>query len=123
MFDKTLATTYRWLDDLGRTLGWQDRERSYRALRAVLSGEDRGAHRDCLMLGASLALEVAGMVSSPREGVERAAQAIDSGASRKLLDSLAAFGATLPPSNVPAGASVSAAPAAAATAATTGKPA
>jgi len=70
-----------------------DAQHNARALRAVLSGEDRGAHRDCLLLGASLALEVAAMVKTPREGVERAAQAIDTGASRKLLDSLAAFGA------------------------------
>ena len=70
-----------------------DAQHNARALRAVLSGEDRGAHRDCLLLGASLALEVAGMARTPREGVELAAQAIDSGASRKLLDSLARFGA------------------------------
>jgi anthranilate phosphoribosyltransferase len=70
-----------------------DAHHNARALRAVLSGDDRGAHRDCLLLGASLALEVAGIVKTPREGVERAAAAIDSGASRKLLDSLAAFGA------------------------------
>ncbi len=72
-----------------------DAHHNARALRAVLSGDDKGAHRDCLLLGASLALEVAGMATSPREGVEQAAAAIDSGASRKLLDSLAAFGAAV----------------------------
>jgi anthranilate phosphoribosyltransferase len=72
-----------------------DAQHNARALRAVLSGEDKGAHRDCLLLGASLALEVAGVVKKPREGVERAAQAIDGGAARKLLDSLAAFGGSL----------------------------
>jgi anthranilate phosphoribosyltransferase len=71
-----------------------DAQHNARALRAVLSGDDKGAHRDCLLLGASLALEVAGMVKTPREGVERAAQTIDSGAARKLLDSLATFGAS-----------------------------
>ena len=71
-----------------------DAQHNARALRAVLGGEDKGAHRDCLLLGASLALEVAGLVKSPREGVERAAHAIDTGASRKLLDSLAAFGSS-----------------------------
>jgi anthranilate phosphoribosyltransferase len=71
-----------------------DADHNARALRAVLSGDDRGAHRDCLLLGAALALEVSGMAKDPREGVERAAHAIDSGASRRLLDSLAAFGAT-----------------------------
>jgi len=63
-----------------------------RALRAVLHGEDRGAHRDCLLLGTALALEVAGEVHDPREGVARAAAAIDGGAARRLLDALAAAG-------------------------------
>ncbi len=61
------------------------------ALRAVLSGEDHGAHRDCLLLGTALALEVAGEVYSPREGVQRAAQAIDSGAARRVLQVIETF--------------------------------
>jgi anthranilate phosphoribosyltransferase len=61
------------------------------ALRAVLTGEDRGAHRDCLLLGTALALEVAGEVNSPREGVQRAAQAIDSGAGRRVLQVIETF--------------------------------
>ena len=63
------------------------------ALRAVLRGEDRGPHRDALLLGAALALEVAGLVSGPREGVSRAARAIDNGSAAGVLDRLAAFGA------------------------------
>jgi anthranilate phosphoribosyltransferase len=59
------------------------------ALRAVMYGEDRGPHRDCLLLGAALALEVAGTVQHPREGVERANHAIDSGAARRVLQALA----------------------------------
>ena len=59
-----------------------------RALKAVLHGEDRSAHRDCLLLGTALALEVAGEVREPRAGVARAAAAIDSGAARRLLDLL-----------------------------------
>jgi anthranilate phosphoribosyltransferase len=70
-----------------------DAAHNARALRSVLSGDDKGAHRDCLLLGASLALEVAGIARTPREGVEHAAQAIDQGAARTLLDKLAAFGA------------------------------
>ncbi len=58
------------------------------ALRAVLSGEERGAHRDCLLLGAALALEVAGESASPREAVARAAHAIDSGAAKRVVDTL-----------------------------------
>jgi anthranilate phosphoribosyltransferase len=79
-----------------------DAQHNARALRAVLSGDDNGAHRDCLLLGTSLALEVAGIVKTPREGVERAAHAIDSGAARKLLDTLAAFGASAAASGAPA---------------------
>jgi anthranilate phosphoribosyltransferase len=66
------------------------------AIRAVLTGAERGAHRDCLLLGASLALEVAGEVAEPRAGVSRAAQAIDSGAAARLLASLAATGTVAP---------------------------
>jgi anthranilate phosphoribosyltransferase len=61
------------------------------ALRQVFEGEDRGPHRDCLLLGASLALEVAGQVRSPREGIERAATAIDNGSARRVLETLTAF--------------------------------
>jgi anthranilate phosphoribosyltransferase len=59
-----------------------------RALKSVLHGEERGAHRDCLLLGTALALEVAGEVRHPREGVERAAAAIDGGAAGRLLAAL-----------------------------------
>ena len=65
-----------------------DAAHNARALREVLCGEQHGAHRDCLLLGAALALELAGEVNSPREGMARAAQAIDSGAARRLLAAL-----------------------------------
>jgi anthranilate phosphoribosyltransferase len=63
------------------------------ALRAVLEGKDKGPHRDCLLLGTALALEVTGKVHHPREGVERAVHAIESGAARRVLEALAAMGA------------------------------
>jgi anthranilate phosphoribosyltransferase len=62
-----------------------------RALRAVLYGEARGAHRDCLLLGAALALEVAGEEPLPRAGVARAAAAIDDGSARRVLDAVSGF--------------------------------
>lgn len=65
------------------------------AMRAVFAGRDRGAHRDALCMGASLALECAGIVATPRQGIARAAQALDSGAAQAVLDALANFGATL----------------------------
>jgi anthranilate phosphoribosyltransferase len=65
-----------------------DAQDNARALQAVLAGEDRGAHRDCLLLGAALALEIAGETQHPQEGVARASAAIDSGAARRLLEAL-----------------------------------
>jgi anthranilate phosphoribosyltransferase len=65
-----------------------DAQYNARALRAVLSGEDRGAHRDCLLLGTALALEIAGLEPDPRQAVARAAHAIDNGAAGALLEAL-----------------------------------
>jgi len=59
----------------------------------VLCGEEQGAHRDALLLGAALALEATGIEAAPRLAVARAAQAIDSGSAAKLLAQLADFGA------------------------------
>ncbi len=61
-------------------------------LAAVLRGQSRGAHRDALLLGAALALEVSGREHAVRVAVQRAAEAIDSGAAGRLLDQLARFG-------------------------------
>jgi anthranilate phosphoribosyltransferase len=69
-----------------------DAAHNARALRAVLVGEDRGAHRDCLLLGAALALECAGLARDLREGAAIAANAIDSGAASRVLKALSDFG-------------------------------
>jgi len=71
-----------------------DASHNARALRAVFSGEDRGAHRDCLLLGTALALEVAGRTRSAREGVAAAAAAIDSGAAARTLSAVVDFAQT-----------------------------
>ena len=76
-----------------RDLAGGDAASNARALRAVLTGDDRGPHRDALLLGTALALEIVGQVRDPREGVRRASEAIDGGAARKTLEALAAFGA------------------------------
>jgi anthranilate phosphoribosyltransferase len=68
-----------------------DAHQNARALEAVLNGQDHGAHRDCLLLGTALALEVVGRARSPHEGVEIASAAIDSGRARNVLQSLVAF--------------------------------
>jgi anthranilate phosphoribosyltransferase len=67
-----------------------DAAHNAKALRAALTG-DRGPYRDCLLLGAALALECAGVARHPREGVSRAAEAIDRGAAREVLDQVASF--------------------------------
>jgi len=69
-----------------------DAQRNADALRAVFEGEDRGAHRDSLLLGTALVLELVGRVAEPRQGVTMAAAAIDSGRARALLARLAGFG-------------------------------
>lgn len=56
------------------------------AIRRVFAGEP-GAHRDALVLGASLALRVTG--ESPPEAVARAEAAIDDGSAAILLEALA----------------------------------
>jgi anthranilate phosphoribosyltransferase len=61
------------------------------AMRRVLQGEDRGAHRDAVVLSAALALEVAGRADDPAAAAELAADAIDDGRAARLLDKLAAF--------------------------------
>lgn len=70
-----------------------DAAHNARELRAVLSSEARGAHRDALLLGGALVLELMDTVKSPREGIERAAEAIDSGRARRVLEDLGRFGA------------------------------
>jgi anthranilate phosphoribosyltransferase len=62
------------------------------ALTRVLRGEEQGGHRDALLLGAALALEVSGAETSPRAAVARAAGAIENGRAAALLGQLAAFG-------------------------------
>jgi len=60
------------------------------AITRLLDGE-AGAYRDIVLLNSAAALIVAGRVSSLKEGVEMAAQAIDSGAAKKSLARLVAI--------------------------------
>jgi anthranilate phosphoribosyltransferase len=61
-------------------------------LLQVFRGEDQGAHRHALLLGAALVLEVTGQASTPREALAMAAAAIDSGAALRMAEALRAFG-------------------------------
>jgi anthranilate phosphoribosyltransferase len=67
-------------------------EHNARRLLDVLEGE-RGAHRDSVVLGASLALEVSGRATLPDEAVAMAGAAIDDGRALGLAKSLEEFGA------------------------------
>ena len=64
-----------------------DAEEGAGKLRAVLSGES-GAARDVVLANAAGALLAADMAGSLSEGVELAAEAIDSGKARERLDAL-----------------------------------
>jgi anthranilate phosphoribosyltransferase len=56
-------------------------------LRGVIGGE-KGPRRDVVLLNAGASLFVGGKAASVREGIERAAQAIDSGAATAKLDAM-----------------------------------
>ncbi len=57
-----------------------------RVLREVLSGEERGAARDVVLLNAGAAIRVSGGTKTIEEGVRRAEESIDSGAASEALD-------------------------------------
>jgi anthranilate phosphoribosyltransferase len=60
-------------------------------LAAVLEGEEHGPHRDALLLGAALALEVSGRAATAEQGIAMAAAAIDDGRGRALIARLRHF--------------------------------
>jgi anthranilate phosphoribosyltransferase len=63
-------------------------EENAAALKALLAGET-GAYRDAVLLNAAAALLVAGRVAELRDGVEVAAESIDSGAAKRAVETLA----------------------------------
>jgi anthranilate phosphoribosyltransferase len=60
-------------------------------MQAILEGEKRGAKRDIILANAGAAVYVAGGAGSLEEGVDRAAEAIDSGAAAAKLEDLRAL--------------------------------
>ena len=61
VFDKTIEKTKRWLDELQTILGWDDRERAYHALRAVLhTVRDRLPPHEAVDFGAQLPMLIRG---------------------------------------------------------------
>lgn len=67
-----------------------DAEHNARELTRVFTGEDKGAHRDALLMGTSLVLEVQGVAKDPVDGVAQAAAAIDDGRAASFLSDLKA---------------------------------
>ena len=65
-----------------------DANQNAEALMRVFNKEDQGPHRDSLLLGAGLALEVSGIVSNLKEGIEQASSAIDEGKASDMVQSL-----------------------------------
>jgi len=59
-----------------------------RALRHLLEAGTPGAYRDIVLLNAGAALMVAGVAKDVKDGVAKAAQALDSGAARAKLEAL-----------------------------------
>jgi len=65
-----------------------DAEHNANELRRVFRAEDKGAHRDALLMSTSLVLEVQGTANDSKHGVEIASAAIDNGDASALLDKL-----------------------------------
>ena len=74
-----------------KDLAGGDAQFNAKALEGVLSGEDKGPHRDALTLGVGLVLELTGDVDDLQAGIERANAAIDSGAAANVLHGLRGF--------------------------------
>ena len=65
-----------------------DAEHNARELVRVFTGEDKGAHRDALLMGTSLVLEVQGTAKNAKDGVLQGAGAIDDGRAQAFLAAL-----------------------------------
>jgi anthranilate phosphoribosyltransferase len=67
-----------------------DAEHNARELVGVFTGEDPGAHRDALLMGTSLVLEVQGEARNAKDGVAQASAAIDDNRAEAFLSNLRA---------------------------------
>lgn len=89
-----LLETHRSPEDYGlprcspRELAGGDAAKNARALERVFTGGDRGAHRNALLMGTSLVLELMGHTADAKEGVAMAAETVDSGRAERLLSDL-----------------------------------
>ncbi len=81
---------------LDQLLGGETAAENAAILEAILKGE-KGPKRDVVLLNAAGALSVADVAADLREGMERAAAAIDSGAAMKTLAALRDFSSKVTP--------------------------
>ena len=94
--DGTVTETLRTPENYGldrckpEELAGGDAEHNANELRRVFGGDDKGPHRDALLMGTSLVLEVLGMAKDAKQGIEIATSGIDDGAAKKLLADLKA---------------------------------
>lgn len=94
--DGTVTETLRTPENYGlerckpQELAGGDAEYNANELRRVFGGDDKGPHRDALLMGTSLVLEVLGMAKDAKQGIEIATSGIDDGAAEKLLADLKA---------------------------------
>jgi anthranilate phosphoribosyltransferase len=92
--DGAVSTFYVHPSDFGlakaerRDLIGGDTAANAAILREILAGE-KGPRRDVTLMNAGAALFIAGKAASVREGIARAAEAIDSGAARATLAAMA----------------------------------
>lgn len=90
----TVDETHRAPEDYGlercapEDLAGGDAEHNAQELVRVFEGEDKGAHRDALLIGTSLVLEVQGTASDAKHGVDIANAALDDGSAAALLKTL-----------------------------------
>lgn len=76
---------------LASLAGGATAQENARMIEAILHAEDRGPRREIVLLNAAAALMVAGLAGDMQAGLERAAQAVDSGAALAVLTALRAF--------------------------------
>lgn len=65
-----------------------DGKENAKITKAILSGEEKGPKRDIVLLNAGATLYVGGIAKDIKEGIELAAEVIDSGKAKAVLDKL-----------------------------------
>lgn len=65
-----------------------DGKENAKITKAILSGEEKGPKRDIVLLNAGATLYVGGIAKDMKEGIELAAEVIDSGKAKAVLDKL-----------------------------------